>query len=77
MKAMRQHAHAFAEGILDQVAADEAIDKTSCWTAFSGLLHDAKIKSADWGERRKRQAPDSSKAVYDITELSKKPWRTK
>ena len=30
MKAMRQHAHAFAEGMLDQVAAGEDIDKTSC-----------------------------------------------
>ena len=71
MKAMRQHAHAFAEGILEQVAADGAIDKTSCWTAFSGLRDDTKIKGADWGDRRKRQASDSSKAVYDITEFDK------
>ena len=57
--------------VLDQVAADEAIDKTSCWTAFSGLLDDAKIKkSADWGERRKRQASASSAAVYNIDEFN-------
>ena len=70
MKAMRQHDHAFAEGMLDHIAADEAIDKTSCWTAFSGLLDDAKIKSADWGERRKRQASASSAAVYNIDEFN-------
>ena len=70
MKAMCQHAHAFAEGMLDQVAADEAIDKTSCWTAFSGLLDDAKIKSADWADRRKRQASDSSNTVYNIDEFN-------
>ena len=63
MKAMRQHSHALAEGMLDQVAADKAIDKTLCWTAFSGLLDDANIKSADWADRRKRQASDSSNAV--------------
>ena len=70
MKAMRQHAHAFAEGMLDHIAADEAIDKTSFWTAFSGLLDDAKIKSADWGERRKRQASASSATVYNIDEFN-------
>ena len=70
MKAMCQHAHAFAEGILDQVADDEDFDKTSCWTAFSGLLDDTKIKSADWADRRKRQASGSSKAVYNIDEFN-------
>ena len=69
MKAMRQHAHAFAEGMLDHIAADEAIDKTSCWTAFSGLLDDAKIDEADWGERRKKKASARSAAVYNIDEI--------
>ena len=69
MKAMRQHAHAFAEGMLDHIAADEAIDKTSCWTAFSGLLDDAKIKGADWVKREK-QPSASSVAVYRTDEFN-------
>ena len=70
MKAMRQHAHAFAEGMLDHIAADEAIDKTSRWTAFSGLLDDGAIDSADWASKKKKPSA-SSAAVYDITEFGK------
>ena len=70
MKAMRQHAHAFAEGMLDHIATGEAIDKTTSWTAFSGLLDKEKIESADWGECRKRQASASSAAVYNIDEFN-------
>jgi len=55
--------------MLEQIAADEEIGKTTAWTAFSGLLDDSKIKSADWGDRRKRQASDSSAKVYDIAQF--------
>ena len=70
MQVMRQHAHAFAEGTLDHITAGEAVDMTPCWTAFSGLLDDTKIESADWGERRKRQASASSAAVYNTDKFN-------
>ena len=69
MKAMRQYAHAFAEGMLDHIAANEAIDKTTSWTAFSGLLDNAKIKSADWVKKEK-QPSASSAAIYNIDEFN-------
>ena len=68
MKAMRQHAHAFAEGMLEHIAADEAPDKTSCWTACSGLLDDAKTKGSGWSKKEK-QPPASSAAVYNTDEF--------
>ena len=69
MKAMRQHAHAFAEGMLEHIAADEEIGKTTAWTAFSGLLDDAKIKGADWA-RKEKQMSASSEAVYNIDQFN-------
>ena len=71
MKAMRQHAHGFAELMLPHVAADKAPDHIACWAAFSGLLDDDAIKSADWDERKVKKPSDSSAAVYDITEFDK------
>ena len=70
MKAMRQHAHAFAGGMLGHIAADEAPDRASCWTAFSGLLDDDVIKSSDWGDRRPNNPSISSAAVYDIDQFN-------
>ena len=69
MKAMRQHAHAFAEGMLEHIAADEEIGKTTAWTAFSGLLDDAKIKGADW-VRKEKQMSASSEAVYNTDQFN-------
>ena len=57
--------------MLDHIAADEAPDKTSCWTAFSGLFDDDVIKSADWGDRRPKNPSASSAAVYDIDQFNK------
>ena len=57
MKAMRQHAHGFAELMLPHVADDNAPDHIACWAAFSGLLDDDAIKSADWAARRRRRRP--------------------
>ena len=68
MKAMRAHAYAFAELMLEYAAADQAPDKTSCWTAFSGLLDDAAIKSHDWAKKEKKPSASSS-AVYNIAEF--------
>ena len=55
--------------MLEHIAADEAPDKTSCWTAFSGLLDDAKIKGADWAKKEKKLSA-SSAAVYNIAEFN-------
>ena len=71
MKQMCSHAHAFAELMLEYAASDQAPDKTSCWTAFSGLLDDDIINSADWGDRRPKNPPASSHSVYDIAEFDK------
>ena len=70
MQAMRQHAHTFAEGMLDHIAADEAPDKISCWTAFSGLLDDDVIKKADWGDRKVKNPSASSAAIYNIDQFN-------
>ena len=40
-------------------------DHIACWTAFSGLLDDDAIGSADWAAKKKKP-PASSAAVYDI-----------
>ena len=51
-KAMRQHAHGFADELmLPHVAADKAPDHIACWAAFSGLLTDGAIENADWDDR--------------------------
>ena len=47
MNQMRAHAHGFAELMLEHADNDKAPDTTSCWTAFSGLLGDVAIDSAD------------------------------
>ena len=69
MKAMRAHAHGFAELMLVHVANDKAPDHTACWTAFSDLLDDGAIGSADWASKKKKQSA-SSAAVYDIAEFN-------
>ena len=71
MKVMRQHAHGFAELMLLHVAADKAPDHIACWAAFSGLLTDDAIESADWDDRKVKKPPNSSATVYDITEFDK------
>ena len=71
MKAMRQHAHGFAELMLPYVAADKAPDHIACWAAFSGLLTDDAIKSAEWHDRKVKKPSNSSATVYDITEFGK------
>ena len=43
-------------------------DHIACWTAFSGLLDDDAIDSADWASKKKKQLA-SSAAVYDIAEF--------
>ena len=65
MKAMRAHAHGFAELILPHVASDKAPDQIACWTAFSGLLDNDAIGSVDWVAKKKKPSA-SSAAVYDI-----------
>ena len=70
MKAMRQHAHGFAELMLPHVAANKAPDHIACWAASSGLLDDDAIESADWAGRKKKPSA-SSAAVYDIAEFDK------
>ena len=70
MQAMRQHAHTFAEGMLDHIAADEAPDKISCWTAFSGLLDEDVINKADWGDRKVKNPSASSAAIYNIDQFN-------
>ena len=69
MKAMRAHAHGFAELMLEQAANDKAPDHIACWTAFSGLLDDDAINSADWAGKKNKK-PASSHAVYDIAMFS-------
>ena len=66
MKAMRQHAHGFAEQMLPHVAANQAPDHNACWTHFSGLLDNDVIKGADWGENKVKMPSNSSAAVYNI-----------
>ena len=68
MKAMRQHAHGFAELMLPHVAAENAPDHIACWAAFSGLLDDEAIKEA-LGKPKSKSA--SSASVYDIAEFGK------
>ena len=70
MKAMRAHAHGFAELMLEHAASDKAPDHIACWTAFSGLLDDGAIDSADWAGKKKKQ-PASSHSVYDIAMFDK------
>ena len=70
MQAMRQHAHTFAAGMLDHIAADEAPDKISCWTAFSGLLDEDVINKADWGGRKVKNPSASSAAIYNIDQFN-------
>ena len=70
MKEMRAHAHGFAELMLDYAGNDKAPDKTACWTAFSGLLDNGAIDSADWAAKKKKPSA-SSAAVYDIAEFDK------
>ena len=60
MKAMRARAHVFPELMLEYVAADQAPDKTSCWTAFSGLLDDAAMTSHDWAKKEKQPSASSA-----------------
>ena len=68
MKAMRAHAHGFAELMLPHVASEKAPDHIACWTAFSRLLdHDA-INGADWANKKKKPSA-SSAAVYNIAEF--------
>ena len=70
MKAMRQHAHGFAELMLPHVAADKAPGHIACWAAFSGLLIEDAIGNADWASKKKKPS-NSSATVYDITEFDK------
>ena len=70
MKAMRAHAHGFAELILPHVASDKAPDHIAFWAAFSGLLDDGAIGSADWAGKKKKPSA-SSAAVYGIAEFDK------
>ena len=62
MKAMRQHSHGFA--------VNKVPDHIACWAAFSGLLDDGAIESADWAAKKKKPSA-SSAAVYDIAEFGK------
>ena len=68
IKAMRQHEHGFAELMLPHVAGNKAPDHNACWAAFSGLLDDDAIESADWAAKKKKPSA-SSAAVYDIAEF--------
>ena len=70
MKQMRAHTHQFAELMLEYAASeDQAPDKTSCWTAVSGLLNDEVTNNAGWGERRPKKQSASSHSVYDIAKF--------
>ena len=51
--------------MLPHVASDKAPDHIACWTAFSGLLDNDAIESADWAAKKKKPSA-SSAAVYDI-----------
>ena len=64
-KAMRAHAHGFAELMLEHAASDKAPGHIACWTAFSGLLDDGPIGSMVWAGGKKKK-PASSHSVYDI-----------
>ena len=66
MKAMRQHAHGFAELMLPHAVREQAPDHFSCWASFSGLLDDAQIKEA-FDKPKSKSA--SSAAVYNIDEF--------
>ena len=57
-----------SEGILEHIAADEEIGKPTAWTAFSGLLDDAKIKGADL-QRKEKMKSESSAAVYNTDQF--------
>ena len=57
MKAMRQHAHGFAELMLPHAAADKAPDHIACWAAFSGLLDDDAIKVPTGTRKKKKRRP--------------------
>ena len=65
MKAMRQHAHGFAELMLPYAVREQAPDHFSCWASFSGLLDDTQINEAFDGKKKSKSA--SSAAVYDIS----------
>ena len=67
MKAMRQHAHGFAELMLPHAVHENAPDHIACWAAFSGLLDDAAINEA-LGKQKSKSA--SSAAVYNIDEFN-------
>ena len=67
MKAMRQHAHGFAELMLPYAVREQAPDHFSCWASFSGLLDDAQIKEA-FDKPKSKSA--SSAAVYNIDEFN-------
>ena len=67
MKAMRQHAHGFAELMLPYAVREQAPDHFSCWASFSGLLDDAQINEA-FGQKKSKSA--SSAAVYNIDEFN-------
>ena len=60
--------------MLEYAAADQAPDKTSCWTAFSGLLGDDAVDSADWADRKKKKPSASSHSVYNNGRLQPK-WQ--
>ena len=64
MKAMRQHAHQFAELMLPHAVKELAPDHISCWASFSGLLDDTQINEA-FDKKKSKSA--SSAAVYDIS----------
>ena len=68
MKAMRQHAHGFAELMLPHAVHENAPDHIACWAAFSGLLDDDAINEA-LGKKKSKSA--SSASVYDIAEFDK------
>ena len=67
MKAMRQHAHGFAELMLPHAVREQAPDHFSCWASFSGLLDDGQIKEA-FDKPKSKSA--SSAAVYNIDEFN-------
>ena len=67
MTAMRQHAHAHAELMLDLYVRDQAPDKHTVWNAFSGLLDDKAVNDAEWGGKPIKSISSSSREIYDIS----------
>ena len=74
MKAMRQHAHSFAELMLPHAVHEQAPDHIACWASFSGLLDDTQINEA-LGSRRRVSRPALPRSTTSPSSTSSQTLR--